>query len=333
LEYSFFEIVVLAKGFVLYFYLVNNTRTEEDVKVIVAGLFVGAVAHAVYIIGQYVTGWNYTVHGVLETYVGPEGFRSVGFFGSPDAASAMMSLVLPILTSFLLIEKSRPLRVLAVVSIVLIVVALMCTKVRATAGAVAIAITIVVLLSYTRRWIPLRTIVAFAVVGLLVLTALFPLSYERFVKGTWGEARMPLAFTAVNMFWDHWITGIGINNYHVAFQRYLPPEYRYSWPYVVHVEYLYRLAETGIIGFVLYYAMIVAMMVKLWRSLRTSVPWIFVVALGIFAGMVGSFFHRFFSAYHYVNLYVFFCVLLALAVVADKHPGDRDAAPSGAEES
>ncbi|MDQ7783373.1 MAG: O-antigen ligase family protein [Desulfomonilaceae bacterium] len=319
LEYSIFEIVVLFKGFLLYFYLVNNTRTEEDVKVIVAALIVGAVAHSVYIIGQFVTGWNYTIHGVLETYVGPEGFRSVGFFGSPDAASAMMSLVLPILICFLFVQKSRPLRVLAVVSIASIIVALMCTKVRATAGALLVSTTIVVMVSYTRGWVSQRTVLAFTVVGLLVVAVLSPFLYERFAKGTWGEDRMPLAFTAVNMFWEHWIGGIGINNYHVAFQRYLPQEYRYTWPYVVHIEYLYRLAETGIVGFTLYYAMIVAMMVKLWRGLRTSVPWVFVLSLGIFSGMTGSLFHRFFSAYHYVNLFIFFCVLLALAVTADRY--------------
>ncbi|MFH1114683.1 MAG: O-antigen ligase family protein [Pseudomonadota bacterium] len=319
LEYSIFEVVVLLKGFVLYFYLVNNTKTKEDLEVIVAGLFAGAVAQAVYIIGQYVTGLNYTIHGILQTYVGPEGYRSVGFFGSPDSASAMMSLVLPILLCLLLVNRSRPLRLFAVISIVLIIIAMMCTKVRATASAVVLSTMLVVVVSYTRRWIALRTMIVFAVVGIIVLTILVPLSYERFAKGTWGEDRLPLAFTAVNMFWDHWITGVGINNYHVAFQSYLPPEHRYSWAYVVHVEYLYRLAETGILGFLLYYGMILAMMVKLWRGLKASDPLVFITALGIFAGMVGSFVHRFFSAYHYVNLYIFFCALLAVANIVEEY--------------
>ncbi len=130
----------------------------------------------------------------------------------------------------------------------------------------------------------------------------------------------------------NWMAGIGINISHVAFERYLRPAYRYSWPYVVHVEYLYRLAETGIVGFILYYAIIVAMLVKLWRSLSTSSWWIFIEALGIFASMVGSFLHRFFSAYHYVNLYIFFCVLLALAVVVDRHRKDGIKAAYGAAE-
>jgi hypothetical protein len=92
-RYSLYECLALFKGFMMYFYLVNNTSTEQDLRLIVYALFVMTAIHALYVVFQFATGLNYTIHGEFQHYVGPEGFRSIGFFGSPDATATMMSAV------------------------------------------------------------------------------------------------------------------------------------------------------------------------------------------------------------------------------------------------
>ena len=130
----------------------------------------------------------------------------------------------------------------------------------------------------------------------------------------WIKAtRVPLMYTAVNMIKDNWLMGVGVNNYPFhQITRHVPLHLRYAWSYIVHNEYLLRLAETGIIGTLLYYTLTLLMMIKLWRSTRSSDPWVFLVSAGLFAAMIGSIPHRVVSYYHYVNFFMQLCVVLAL---------------------
>ncbi len=100
LNYSLFEVFILLKGFLLFFYLVNNIRTVKDLQVVVYALLATTVCHALYMVAQYIIGVNYTLHGEIQFDIGSYGgFRSAGFFGSWDAASAMIALILPAGTS------------------------------------------------------------------------------------------------------------------------------------------------------------------------------------------------------------------------------------------
>ena len=59
--YAYFEVVALFQGFLVYFYLINNTNTVRDVRVIIYALFAAQALEALWLIFQYVTGLNYTI--------------------------------------------------------------------------------------------------------------------------------------------------------------------------------------------------------------------------------------------------------------------------------
>ncbi|AFM23664.1 O-antigen ligase family protein [Desulfomonile tiedjei] len=332
-RYSVYEVVALLKGFMIFLYLVNNTGEEADLKLIVYALFGATVLHAFYVIGQFITGWNYTLDGTFQQYVGPEGFRSIGFFGSPDATATMMSFVLPIVIAYFAVLAGKRGRLLALSGILVILMAIACTKVRAAGFAVLVSSLIVLLLSYAKGRISSTLFLKVVVAGLVALIFTGPLVVKRFEAGTWGEDRAPLMMTAVDMAKDHWLFGVGANNYPLRISEYVPPKLRSAWAYTVHNEYLLRLAENGLVGFLMYYLLNFVLLLKLWRLTSSRDPLIFVVSVGLFAAMLGSIPHRLVSYFYYLNFYLQYCVILAVTVLMEKLQRQRQSKTLGNESS
>lgn len=325
-RYSLFEVIELTKGFLLYLYVVNNTASKEDFLAVVYGLFANTLAHGGYLLMQYVTGLNYSIHGVLFGHIGPEGFRSVGFFGSPDAASALISVVFPVGVAYFLCFTGRTRRSGIAVSLILLVIAVMCTKVRASGFAILISSFTILWLCYWRGWISSWRLTQMILVGAVLLALISPFVVERFRTGTYGADRIPLMLTAVNMIKDQPVLGVGVNNYAFRVEHYVPLKLKYTWSYIVHNEYLLRLAETGAVGFLLYYSLLLAVMVRLWRTTRSPDVWIFVVSAGFLAALIGSLPHRLVSFYHYLNFFLQWCVVLALTQVMTTFEQERQTA-------
>jgi O-antigen ligase len=77
-------------------------------------------------------------------------------------------------------------------------------------------------------------------------------------------------------------------------------------------------AETGVLGFLLYYALLLVMMKKLWKLTVSPDPWIYLASLGFFAVMLGSLSYRFTSPYFFQEVYSQFCVILAVTCLLEK---------------
>jgi hypothetical protein len=318
LNYTVFEVVELFKGFLLFFYLVNNLSSERDLRIVLYGLFANTIAHAIYIIMQCVTGLNYNVHGEASThFVEQEGFRPAGFSGSWDASAAIMIFVLPVLLVYYLISKDSTWRRWALVGIGIILLGLLLTKVRGAYGAMFVSAITVVVVSYRRGWISsARTFKVMAAGAALVVLA-SPFIAQRFFTGAWGEDRLPLIYTAINMFKANWPLGVGVNNYVFHIEQYLPISLRHTWEYSVHNEYLMWAAETGIFGFVAYYTLLLVMMRKLWKLTVSSDPWIYAASLGFFAAILGSLGYRITSPYFFQPLYSEYCAVLAVTYLLE----------------
>jgi hypothetical protein len=317
LSYSLFEMVVLIKGFLVYLYLVNNTTTLKDLRVIIYALFVSSVAHGLYIIAQFATGMNYTLVGELVRGFrgGYEGFRAVGFFGSWDAASAMLALVFPLIVTYFIALKGRLRRLAAFLGILVVLFGLLCLKVRAGYIAVAVSFFTVMAVSLVKYRVPVVRLQRMVIASLVAIAIIIPVVARRFIAGTWGQDRWPLIETAWAMIKDNWVLGVGLNNYPFNITKYVPPRLRTLWAYTVHNEYLLRFAETGLIGAILYYSMIGIVIVHLWRTVKSADPWLHLVSLGLFAALVGSILPRFVSFYHYLNLFLLLSVILAISQV------------------
>lgn len=313
LNYTAFELVTLYKGLLLYFYLVNNLSSEQDLRVVLYAFFAVTVGQGLYIIMQYVTGLNYSLHGETSADIatGVEAYRAIGFTGW-DGAAAIMNYILPIMLVYYLLAAEKLKRWGTLMGLSIVLLGLLFLKMRSAYFASLVSIITVLAVSYLRRWISARQVLMVAGAALVCLIAAGYFVLQRFESGETGAERIPLMLTALNMIEANWLLGVGANNYLFHIEQYLPVSLRHTWEYTVHNEYLLRAAETGVPGFLIYYALLLTMMRKLWKVARSPSPWIYMASLGLFAGLVGSLPYRMASFFHTGPLYSEFCVVLAL---------------------
>lgn len=317
-EYSLFEVFYLSQGFLLFFYLVNNIETQRDFRLVFWALFAGAVAHGLFMIMQFVTGLNYALTGDFYGVIGPEGFRSVGFFGGGDAAALMMGYVVPIGIAYTFVIAEKRERLWMFLCLVVIAMGVLVTKFRVASIAMVLSIFIVLALGRFRNRVSRSQVLGSLALILMFAIILAPFVVKRFRVGLYGEARLPLIHTTIEMVKDNLVLGVGANNYLFNYEKYVPTEFRYDWRHLIHNEYLRHLAEKGIIGASLYYLLMLVITIKLWRKSRSPDPWIAVVSLGFLATMIVSIPHRFFSIYYSPTTYTLVCVVLALVASMDR---------------
>ncbi len=311
-EYSIYEVIVLSLGFLLYFYLVNNLNTHRDLRVVLYALFAGALAQAVYMIGQFVTGLNYTLMGEFYDPRDVVGFRAAGFLGDEVISAQVMAMVFPLGLVYYLKLPDKLSRGVALFCILVGLAGIIAAKHRAAWLAIAVSFVTILAIGVVRKWVASGTVLKGAVVAMLILMLASPFIVTRFRVGTWGEVRIPLARTAISMFKDNWVLGVGASNYSFEIDKYMPVKLRHTWHASVHSEYLLQLVERGVVGAFLYYWLMVAMSVRLWRLTRSSDSLIAAVAAGLFAAMISSFFMRVFNRFHLPVSYATVCVFLAL---------------------
>jgi hypothetical protein len=307
------------KGFFLYFYLLNNINNEQELKVAIYAVCAGCLILALYMLAQFATQTNYTIQGVLLEGMGPEGFRSHGFSGSPDNSAAFLVNVFPVFLVglFLVVDFRR--KALIVTSMVMIVLALIASKVRIAQLSLLVSVLILMFVMYRRRWLSKGQALAGLMGVFFTILLIIPLVYERFAYGPTGEDRWALMVTAYSMFKGNILLGVGSNNYNFVVLDYVPPELLKAWVYTVHSEYLLRLSETGILGFLLYYAFTTVVIMTFYRGTFSKNRLIFLVSCGFFSAMLGSFIHRLASMYHYQQFFMFESTIFAFCALVGLH--------------
>ena len=325
LPYILYEVIVYMKGFLLYFYLVNNINSEHELKIAIYAICAGCVALALYMIVQNLTKTNYTIQGVLLTgEAGPEGFRSAGFSGSPDNSAAFLVNIFPIFLVGLFLVKDIFKKALIVASMILTALAIINSQVRIAQASLLVSVLILIFVTYRRGWMSKGQLVASILTGVFSLLAVIPLVYVRYATGSTGEDRYALMVTAYNMFKGNILFGVGANNYNFVVLNYIPPDLLKAWVYTVHSEYFLRLSETGILGFLFFYTFIIIVIVTFYRATFTKNPLIFIVSCGFFASMMGSFIQRLASMYHYQQFFMLESTIFALCALTEfyeKNPG------------
>ena len=314
-RFGFYETFVIAKGFLLFLYLVNNVKTRRDFKIIVYGLLAIGVVQGLYLTFQFITKTNYTIYGEVSGAMGTGAFRARGFFGSFDNHAIFLATILPIFLAAFFVYTQPLRRLMALASMFIILFGATATRARIALASIGISAVIVLIVSYRRRRIAAHTLVLTLIVCVLVGMMFLPMVYQRFETAPYGEERGPLMATAFSMFADHPIFGVGPNNYNFFVEQYVPPRYRGQWEYTVHNEYLLRMAETGILATALYYSMIILAVKKFAQSIKSEDGLIYSVSVGLFSALLASIPHRYVSIYHHEQYFSLFCIILALAYI------------------
>ena len=159
--------------------------------------------------------------------------------------------------------------------------------------ALALAVTVICLLVWSRRGFSLKTPIAvLLILGMLYLPFQSVISARLLGddKGS-AESRIPLMKLAFRIIEDNPVLGVGANNFTVVMDRYLTPEFRHSFLFAVHNKYLLVLSETGIIGLLAFLAFLLDALRKGWQCWALQDRLLSPLALGFAAGIAGHMVH------------------------------------------
>lgn len=229
----------------LLFLIVTTTISRaRDVRLLMGAFVVGAVLSVSF--------------GLVDSSAADATGRLYGGSGDPNYSAAGF-LAGIILAAGLLGGTRRPeLRLLLAVGMVILAAGLAATQSR---GALigAAAATLAALALYKGRRGRVLAVVGTALSVAALIFSASPSGWERITSVQDDEPRSELWLVAWRMSRDHPVTGVGLNNFTAEASNYVrePGSLRYvdliaDRPHVVHNSILQILADTGVVGLVLY---------------------------------------------------------------------------------
>lgn len=294
---SAFQLSLLLQEFLLFLYLVSTVKSKDEIIFIITLLVIGLVFEGGLIVALRLTGANLGFAGVSTaveaSFVAGSSARLGGTLGAPNNAAAYFAVVLPIATSFLLIDTERWRRFLAAVGLGLGGIALVITLSRGGWGACALATIVLCFFAWRSSRLSLTVPAAIGLVGVLVLLV-FPSTITTRLSSDDNNAaysRVPLMELAFRMVEDNPILGVGANNFAFAIPEYLTPELASAWRYTVHNKYLLLWAEVGTIGLCAFMVFFLSTLRRGWQAWRLQDQLLAPLSLGITAALLGHAFH------------------------------------------
>ena len=288
-DFVYYQIWLHMQMFFLFSYIVGTFRSKEDFLLILMSFAVLVTFEATYMSWQRVTGGAGGYVEGISVYA----YRVSGHFGGPNAAGAFFSLTIVLLLPLALMQAKKIYNIMGIIGIIFGVIGVFLALSRGAWGASIISLIIFISLMVYRGWISI-SLPIMVVLLIIAIIFLFPdLVLNRIFGDDGGSAdgRVPLNNLAMNMIDDHFIIGVGANNFAAVAPDYLGPEFSRIWFYTVHNQYLLVWSETGIIGFS---AFIFFLLNIVWRGI-----WVWLqknkftsmIGLSCLSAIVGHAFH------------------------------------------
>jgi putative inorganic carbon (HCO3(-)) transporter len=205
-----------------------------------------------------------------------------------NSLAGYLNLVIPFAIVCAVLAKDRGLKFLGLVCACVASVAVFLTQSRggllALAGVLIIAVWLLVPRLITR--------IEFLCGGALACILLFaPLlsHFERLQGGVDDLGRLDLWQTAATLFLDHPLLGVGYGNYRSLFSDFVPG----AVPGTVdaHNLYLQLLAETGLVGFLSFMALLGGFLLLSLKSIREQDPLSRIIAFGVCGAIAATLIH------------------------------------------
>jgi O-antigen ligase len=295
---AWFEVILLVEACLIYFYIANRVRTQQDVLFVVAMLMIGCLLESMVMIVMWFTvtpsmTWDLPIHLHAEG-IGNGGFmRLGGTVGSSNFAAAYLSISIASAASVLFTDLGKIYRWLAIGVVGLGSVALVLTFSRGGWMALTLSLLLICGFMWKRRSFSLKAPIAVIVILAVLYIPFHGAITERLFGDDRGsaESRIPLMNLAFRIIEDNPVLGVGANNFTVVMDRYLTSEFREGFLFAVHNKYLLVLAETGIGGLLALLAFLIGTAKKAWQCWRVNDHLLSPVALGFAAGIAGHMLH------------------------------------------
>jgi O-antigen ligase len=292
-----FELWNLVQLILLYVYMAHVVQGPDDISFVLRFLVIGLSFESLFMLAQ--------AAGVLPCQASLGGLNKIpseaymlesriaGTAGSPNPAAGYLAMVMTLALAVLVTPGNRMNRYLSGIGLALGVVPLLLTMSRGGWLCFAAGFSMLVLFDPRHRRFKLITVaILFA---FIVLSPFADQIWQRVSEEDDGAAasRIPLNGIALLMIQDHFLTGVGANNFPVAMAPYAARCCLGQFLYTVHNQYLLVMAEVGaggLIAFVCFLGAVVRTGLRCWRRRDTIYS---PVALGCTAAVAGLIVHMF----------------------------------------
>lgn len=245
-------------------------------------------------IGNYTALWHFLYGGQELSLAGAEEQgRVASFLGHPNHLATYLNLILPFAIATYLLTKKRLWKWLSAPTVVFGVAALALTESRGGYLALVAIIIYAVLHFAKTRWQMVLFLLAFgglAVGAYGLLQQWHPGHFGDYASDTDVLGRLLLWSTAWNFFSSSPLHGVGIGAFPLLYDQYLAniPGMSFELGLQVHNIYLELLGETGILGLVSFFGVVVTVCLEA-RHQLSSLNWFqHAFAFGVAAGMIGA---------------------------------------------
>lgn len=283
---------LLIIGAALFIAVVNTCRTRPQLLIVLAGVLVALLISSLQGVVQHQIG-DFTFQFATSSGGTPVG-RVQAAFGQPDDYGGFLALLIPVAVA-VTFAGSLPkwLRILAAAAAAAAIPALVFSYSRWSTAACVIGSLIWLLLVR-----PKVALAAAVVVGAIALLFTPAHLRERFQNTGGGELalRQDVDKTALDIYADHPILGVGVNNFQIAYaerqagetatQRRLFHNNQLLVPTAAPNEFLNTLTEQGLVGLLALLVFVVLAIKTAWGASRAADP--AVRAIGIGVGMAVS---------------------------------------------
>ncbi len=334
--------VTYTKFTLIFIFLADYIKHTHHVRLVIYGLALGACAQFAVVFIEMAIGHSIDLQGgqtaltsatklVFEN-AGTGAFRPSGLTGHPNALADIMVFVLPILLALTCLGTKQIGRVAWMLSGLLLIGGggvLILTLSRGGWISFTFAATFLLYVGYKRGAIPrkhINYIGMFAGGAMVAALLIYPTIYLRIVSNDHNstDSRFIMMDQALMIIKRYPVMGVGMAGYNRAARENIPQSYAtVSADYqedllegVVHNKYLVLMAETGIVGGILFVIMLWRFVMALPREKNWSDPVSFSIALGVCSGIVGQTAFYIFDHFYVDNriavLYLFFGILAAM---------------------
>lgn len=284
--------------------------------------------------------WGYLVaSGITSVYtVGTGAYGANGRLGILFDPNYFAAILVPAITIalFLLVSEGRRLsRTVAAAVVVVDLVAFALTQSRGGLAGLAVALVASVVLAGRVRPRLLVLVLVLVACGL----GYYAVSHPAHVLSGTSSGRAGEWRIAVRMFEHHPLTGVGLGNFTVVEPSYASQTLNLNrvslvvnQPHRTHNSYLETAAELGLVGIVLFLAVIGTAVRSAWQGIaaltRSGDP-LEQAARGLLAGALGLFCaYVFISAQWEKQLWLVLALLVAVPALARTRESEADASPA-----
>lgn len=334
---SFIEIYYLARGALIYLYLINAITSMREVSIVAAAIAVGAILQSAIVLLQT---YLHAPLGLLyfgeaaERYQSFAGqalvHRPAGLFEHPNLFANYLEFVVPLMLALAFVPKGRTVRVLATVALAGSAVALVLTLSRGGWIGSTVALACVFFLLARRALRERRFLVKTAVIlcTAAVIGGVFAGKIvNRFTSRDAGSAKTRLLQfeVAKEIVASHPFAGVGINNYGPVMERYdeTPSNVSRFFKLPIHNVYLLFLGETGIFGLAALLWLVAAIVGRGFAAIARADDDLYPYALGLTFGFVAYFIHIVVDMNYFTRVTTFWFMAALLTVVVYAVTGRR----------